>query len=433
MQRLLLTALLTVACTSGPPPGFSGGTGDRWTFPLLGPLEDGLLITPVTIDGRGPYNFVIDPDANVSVIDEQVVKDVKMMTSKGPHRLDESDTQHPRFYADVRGLEIGTLIIERRDAMIVKEHTYDANGRRIYGVIGRDVLADSLVFGVDREQGLGHLITVKGFKPPADAITIKYGLLPANIPNAQVQPVERRIVNGTVNGEPLNLHLDLGAPTSQLREPSWEAAKLTVHDTQSAVIDEVGTPRRITKVGVGDTVTVGAASASKIAFVPYEDKRFSEHQVHGTLGLDFFRPYTVWANWDATSFLLTRRTPVPVETRIARWESGALGKCKTVGCVTVRITDPLAGKQVDPNKPHPGVVLSVTRDEAAGGMDLEVVLEAKDNPALPRLAVNLNASSDRVLQHLKAEWVGVKLTVVDASPYPRACPNADGCVDLLAR
>ena len=31
------------------------------------------LITPVTVKGKGPYLFLIDPDANLSVIDQQVV------------------------------------------------------------------------------------------------------------------------------------------------------------------------------------------------------------------------------------------------------------------------------------------------------------------------------------------------------------------------
>ena len=56
--------------------------------------------------------FGIDPDANVSLIDEQVVKEVSLRTYKGPHRLDETDTQQPRFYAEVLALEIGALIIE---------------------------------------------------------------------------------------------------------------------------------------------------------------------------------------------------------------------------------------------------------------------------------------------------------------------------------
>ncbi len=66
-------------------------------------------------------------------------------------------------------------------------------------------------------------------------------------------------------------------------------------------------------------------------------------------------------------------------------------------------------------------------------MELEVTLEAKDRPDLPRLVVNMNPNGDRVMDHLKAEWTGVTLVVVDASPFPRACTGATGCVDVIAR
>jgi hypothetical protein len=437
LRTLLTTVALGISlasCTSGPPPGFVGGTGNHWSFPLVGSLEDDLLITPVTIDGRGPFLFALDPDANVSIVDEQLVKEVGLRTRKGPHRLDETDTQHPRFYAEVLALEIGNLIVERRDAMIVKTGTFDAIGRRIHGVLGKDVLADSLVFGFDREQGLAYLTTVKAFKPPPDAIPVKYQLVRSMIQNAEVVPLGRRLANAMIGGEQFSMHLDLGAQASQLRASAWERAKLVPREGTTSVIDEVGTRRGVAKLGVAEAVTLGGASAAKVAFVPYDDKRWSDQELDGTLGLDFFRAYSVWINWDAKTYYLAKRRPVAPATRADRWDVGALGKCKQLGCVSARLVDPLAGKPADPTKPHPGVVLAVTREDQAGGMELEVVLEATGRPELPRLVVNMGPTADRVMQHLKSEWVGVTLTVVDASPFPRACPGTvAGCVDLLAR
>jgi hypothetical protein len=429
----LAAALGLAGCTSGPPPGFAGGTGDRWAFPLVGALEDDLLIAPVTIDGRGPFLFGIDPDANASLIDERLVKELKLVTRKGPDRVDESETKHPRFYAEVNALELGTLIVERRDAMIVKVGTLDVNGRRIHGMIGKDVLADSFVFGFDRDQGFGYLTTVKAFKPPPGAIALPFVILPSRLPNAQVLPTPRRLVRASIGGEPFTLHLDLGAAASQLRESLWARAKLTPKDVNAAVIDEVGMPRAVTKAGISEGVTVGSAAAAKLAFVPYADKRWSDREIDGTLGLDFFRAYTVWLDGEGKTCHVGPRRPVEPKIRITRWESGALDRCTQLGCVTVRLVDPLAGKPVDPARPHPGLVLSITREEPAGGMGLEVILEATGRPELPRLVVNLPPTADRVIEHLRPEWVGAALVVVDASPYPRQCPAEGGCVDLLAR
>ncbi|MEJ7597064.1 MAG: hypothetical protein WKG01_04065 [Kofleriaceae bacterium] len=433
-ELLLAVVLVTTACTSGAPPGFSGvGGGDRWTFPLVGPLEDGLLVTPVTVGQYGPYLFAIDPDASITVIDGELVKETELRTFEGPPRLDETDTQQARIYAEIVGLEIGTLILERLDAIVVKTKTFDQAGRRIHGVIGKDVLADSLVFGFDREQGLAHLLEAKSFKPPAGAIEIKYLELKSQIVNAKVPPTPRRLAKAQVNGEPVTLHLDLGATASQLRESAWPTAKLASRELQGGVIDEVGTLRRIKTVSEPAPASLGAAANPEVVFLPYADKRWPEQDLAGTLGLGFFAPYSVWIDWTTRTYYLVPRTTGATATRIKRWDSGPLARCKDNGCITFRLVDPLAGKPLDEGKVHPGVVLSVTRDPRAGGSDLEVILEAKDQPELPRLIVNLPAHVDRVIDQLPASFVGTTLQVIDASPHPRACQTRAACVDKLAR
>ncbi len=430
---LFAVVALAGGCTSGAPSGFAGSKGDRWAMPLVGPLENGLMLTQVTLDGKGPYLFAIDPDADISAIDEQVLKETQFRTFRGPSRLDETGTQQIRFYADVSGIEVGTLIVERRNAMIVKLGTFDREGRRIHGLLGRDIIPDSLVFGFDRDQGLAQLVVKKSFVPPANAIKIPYELVLSQLPNIDVQPVSRRIAKVTIGGASFAMHLDLGEELSTLRENEWDKAKLTAEPAKAGSIDEVGIPHKIEKVGVGQATSLGTATVDKLTFAPYEDKRWPEQNVAGTLALDFFRGYNVWLDWDSRALYLAPRTPVPLATRIGRWDTGALGKCPHPGCVEVRMIDPMAGKELAAGAPHPGVILSVTRDEAAGGMDLEVVLEAKDHPELPRLVVNMSPNGERVLEHLKAEWANVAVQVIDASPFPRACPGATGCVDVIAR
>ncbi len=430
----LVAALALVgACTSGAPPGFAGSKGDRWALPLVGPLENGLLLTPVTLDGKGPYLFAIDPDADISAIDEQVVQETQFRAFRGPARLDETDTQQIRFYAEVSGIEVGTLIVERRNAMIVKRGTFDREGRRIHGLLGRDILPDSLVFGFDRDLGLAQLVVKKSFTPPANAIKIPYEVVPSQISNIDVKPVSRRLARATIGGESFAMHLDLGEQLSTLRGSEWDKAKLVAQPAKAGSIDEVGMPHRIDKVGVGQAVSLGGATVDKLTFAPYEDKRWTALDLSGTLALDFFRDYDVWLDWDGRALYLAPRAPAPLATRIDRWEIGALGKCPHPGCVEVRMIDPLAGKELPAGAPHPGFIVSVTRDEPAGGMELEVVLEAKDHPELPRLVVNMSPNGDRVLEHLKAEWANITLQVVDASPFPRACAGATGCVDVIAR
>ena len=435
-QALILAAIAGIACaacTSGAPPGFVGGRGDRWTFPLIGPTEDGLLLVPVSIDGKGPYVFAIDPDANISAVDEQIVKEGSLVTKKGPKLLDETDTQQIRFYAELPNFELGNLIIQRHNAMIVRRGTFDREGRRIMGLLGRDVLADSLVFGFDRDHGIGELVIVKSWKAPPGAARIPFELVPANIQNIEVQPVPRRLATATIGGESFAMHLDLGAQLSTLRPGLWDKLKLTTLEVRTGSIDEVGVPHLIEKVGKGASATLGPITNDKVLFAPFEDKRWREVDLAGTLALDFFRDHDVWIHWDDQAIYVVKRAPQPLATRIGRWETGALGKCPHAGCVTVRLIDPMAGKELAPGAKHPGVVLSVTRDEPAGGMDLEVTLEPVGRPDLPRIVVNLTPNGERVMDHLKAEWAGVTFQVVDASPFPRECRSATGCIDQVTR
>jgi hypothetical protein len=434
MRTALFAVVVASACTSGPPPGFSGGTGDRWTFPLVGPIEDDVLIAPVSIAGRGPFLFAIDPDANISIIDEEVVRKLDLPTGKGPARLDETDTQQTRFYAEILQLELGSLVVTQRQMMVMTKGRFDMNGRRVMGVIGRDVLADSLVFGFDREHGLGYLTTVGSFTPPPGATKLAWSQLNSRVQNAEMNPMPRRLVKATIGPTSFELHLDLGAAHSELRQASWPAAKLEERAVKTATIDEAGVVHRKEVLAIAPTVTVGELAANDVTFVPYADKRWPEGEIDGTLALDFLRGYSAWVHWDSKAYYLAPRTPVSAKERIARWEDEipSFGKCVSVGCVKVRIVDPMEGKTLEEGKPHPGVVLVVERDPALVGRDLEIVLEAKDRPTAPRLLVALPSTATRAMQQLKGDFVGATLEVVDASPYPRVCPSGT-CVDLLAR
>src|SRR5882762_2878196 len=105
-------ALVLITCTGcamGAPPGFS--PGDTWTLPLVDPLADGKLITPVYVEGRGPYLFAIDPDAPMSMVDGSVIADGEFRAHLGPRVTNEHDVTHPTFYAQLTNIAIGDLRI----------------------------------------------------------------------------------------------------------------------------------------------------------------------------------------------------------------------------------------------------------------------------------------------------------------------------------
>jgi len=275
-------------------------------------------------------------------------------------------------------------------------------------------------------------VVERAFRPPAGAVAIPYAVLEPRIPSARVQPLPRRLVRAEIGGEAFPLHVDLGEVTSQLREELWERAKLVARDVQATALDDAGSARPVRRGSDLAPVTVGAIDA-RAAFIPYADRRWEEQAIAGTLGLGFFAGHAVWASWHARTLHLVPRRPIDAATRIARWDSPVLAKCQATGCIQHRIIDPLGGKPPEEGKPHPGLVLSITREERAGGMDLEIVLAAQGDDQLPLLIVNLPQHVDRLIYQLKPDFLGKPLAVVDASPYPRRCPSHDGCVDLFAR
>ena len=437
-RRHAALAIAAVAALAGcpqqhGPSGVTGANRDRWTFPLIGPLENGLLVTSVTINDHGPYLFVLDPDARTTAIDAQVARDGKLPVTNGPPVVDESGTPQPVKYTTITSVEIGSVIVESRPVLVVRAGAFDSGARRISGVLGRDIIDDALLFGFDRDRGIGFLYERKGWQVPPGAQAVPFEVAPAVPTPTSTLPVPRRLVKATINGEQFTLHLDFGAIASSLRQPLWERAKLVSREVEVTAIDEVGVPHPWRQASEPTTAALGATQNDRVVFVPYDDKRVPEG-VDGTLALNFFANNDVWIDWQLHTIYLLKRDPVPLDQKLQRWDTGPLGgKCEHPACVAVRLIDPLGGKPVEEGKQHPGVVLSLQRDERAGGMDLEILLEPKDRPELPRLIVNLPPNVDRLIEHLGPEFLGIELVVVDASPYPRACPTANGCVDQLAR
>ena len=204
------------------------------------------------------------------------MQEIAPRTGEGPKLLDEGDTERGRFYAEILEWQLGSLSVKNKPAQIVPTGLFDREGRRIHGIIGRDILADSIAFTVDRDAGVLVLVTKDRFRAPGAAIKLGFSTLSSQIENAEVAPLSRHLVDATIDGERFKMHVDLGAVASQLRSRSWAKAKLAVTPVQGAVIDEVGTPRTVDKQGVAATVSIGGAKTANVPFVPYGNKRWPD-------------------------------------------------------------------------------------------------------------------------------------------------------------
>jgi hypothetical protein len=481
----LLASLFVIAlassCSVGAPPGFSEGT--RWTFPLVDPLDDGLLVTPVYVKGKGPFLFAIDPEANISIIDERVAIAADLRTDRGyTTRLwGEDGERRIRFNAELRDLQVGNLYVEVRRALMVPHGTMSISGRPIMGVLGRNVIADSLVFGFDRDRGIAWLQKESSFTPAAGAMRIDYSptatytpMVPplagadvnsrlADSPDEPDEPgtpsmtmfdgrhgvtdnkAELAIAHVKLGDRDSVVDLQLGSAITRLRASIADALGASGSARTAIEFDATGA-RRVLAVSGGIKVSAGGAENDRVAVARYVDRSELPSNAmffDGTLGMNFFAPFDVSADWSHHAIYLSPRDSAPqTAVRLGRWSS--LASCAHAGCATVTIAVPPmpAGPSAPPSDvegsaaalapaPAPAAptmaVLHVTRD-AGTTTALELRLRATGNPDLPDLVVELPEGVRDVLAPMRGVAANAHYEVVDASPFAGACPGDGGCV-----
>jgi len=383
------------ACAHGAPPGYSDGTS--WSAPLVSPLERGPLLVPVEIQGRGPYLFALDPDSPTSRIDRALAEELDLYRGPNVREIDESDTSHPRLLALIRTLRIGDLAtVGDRLVVVMPAGSLPASDRGVRGVVGRDVLADSLVFGFDRAAGHAYLVTQEAFTPAAgaDAIAFEtvgesngaryyFAAMPQDSTSTdRVYRSALRVATVDVGGAPAKMQVAFGDWYSALRQPRWAGTVKVRYD------------------GAPLTLTVR----------PFHDRRHDERELDGTLGLDAFAPYRVMANWHRHTVYVSPRAATAPARRMARWQ-GVLGACATTGCAAVavdhsRLTVERAGSD------QPLEVLIEIADAGGRAVGHRVAVLPAGVATLDG-AVSVDAASARIL---------------DVDPFPRACAGDGGCV-----
>jgi hypothetical protein len=410
--------VLLAACSIGAPPGFS--EGDTWSFPLVDPLADGRLVTPVTIDGKGPFLFAIDPNTRDAIVDMELYK---LLGAQGAEGMigDQADKTHHAYDFTLPNVQIGDLRVSLLYAVAWNNHRFDSAGRRIYGVIGREVLADSLVFGFDRDRGIAWVKTTQAFSPPADARVLDYskGDRTIGYKGRSNLYLRHELVSAAIDGRTYPLAIDFGRVVNQLRYGHWAETGIAPVTKASYIVDEVGGWRATEFVGNAHHVETQGIARDALGFVTFDDQRIlDDGEIEGSLGLDFWKPFAVADDQQHEKLYLTpRRDPAEsAQLRMNRW--GAMLPCGATGCAAVQITSDAAPR------------LQVTRDPSAGQAPLELVVAATaaNGDKLPMLTISLPAGVADLSTPLDPRYTGATVDVIDASPFPRDCDSPAHCV-----
>ena len=458
MRRLLIALALCSGCAVGAPPGFSDG--DLWTFPLVAPLEDDLLLVPVYVQDRSePLLFMIDPDSRQSSIDNALQSELKPYSVQAPEEVTEADSPIPVFVAEIAKIKVGDLEVKNIKMRVHNAGTFFSGGRVVRGILGRDVIADSLVFAADRDRGVAFLATQGSLSPPAGAIEVGFR-----------HYFHRQIASITVNERnKFDVHLDLGARTSMLFANRMAKAGMPRLNVRALLVDEYGYKREESSGGLAAKLALGEARADGVLFLPFGDKRIDDDELQGALGQNFFSRFHMTINWDKKKLWLKPRSGDLIGTakeRLQRW-GNLFDKCKHPACVSVELVreeappaapaapaapvapaaPPAAGEPggVTPAPPvtpapapaepaaAPAVAgplkeLRIVREDLAS-IDYEVMLEAVNADGkplgLPRLLAHLPGGIPTVTQrNLPPEYgAAAAFMVLDVSPFPRPCEN----------
>lgn len=108
--------------------------------------EQGGVMVPVMLNGKGPFTMLLDTGSTHSVITASVVAATGARTVAQRSVIASAD-HAMRAIAAVEGLSLGPHNVDRLLPSIVADGAFDT-GRKILGLIGQDVLA-SLRFSVD--------------------------------------------------------------------------------------------------------------------------------------------------------------------------------------------------------------------------------------------------------------------------------------------
>ena len=402
---------LIAGCARGAPPGFS--PGEHWTLPLVDPLADGKLLTPVYIEDRGPFLFAIDPDAPRSIVERSAAAGGTFPILNRGRLIDEADVGHPAFDVQVVALRAGDLTVDLPTLLVARDGSFNDQGRRIHGVLGRDVIADSVAFGFDRDRGIAWLTTHDVFAPPAGATvvpfdTIKYALR------------RRSTVEAHINGKPYELALDFSKVPSRFWVERWrEAAVAPAAPRTVAFTDDTGRRQRAQIAARAATIRIGDVTRHDVELAPFSDQRHQPWELQGSLGLGFLAPYVVVLDRHNRRLYLTPRADRPSQTvvRLGRWPELAR-TCPSGTCVRLEV-DAAAGG------------MRVTRDPAAIDQDLEVILAATSAAGAPLapVAIHLPRGIGEVRGAVGGDYTTARYHVLDLSPFPRACGGCIGAAE----
>jgi hypothetical protein len=308
-----------------------------------------------------------------------------LFTGRAAVQRQTEDDHYSRFaIAEVKKMTIGDLSIRNMRVRVHDDGLYWSGNRRVRGILGRDVISDSLVYKFDRDKGMMYIGTQGNLKAPEGADKLSF---------TQSYDKHRRYlakleINRT---HKLTVHLDLGARTSMLWSHLIKKYKMPNVPIQAELVDEYGTRRTVNSGTIAGIVRANEIETTALTMLPYADKRVDQEDLDGVLGLNFFNKYNITVNWHRKKFWMQPRNPnvlADATARVTRW-GDQLTACETLACLRPTLLgrpDPVVAPEPPAvTEAAPGTEAALVDPEAAVGENGPVAVAgpSTDGGAVP--------------------------------------------------
>ncbi len=379
------------------------------------PLVSEQVVVPAYVHGKGPYLFVLAPDARVTTIDRGLAQELKLFSPANSWTafIDTSDREVRLRQYEILEMQLGQLHLRNFKVYGAKAGSLEVAGRKVHGVIGGNILTRTVVVDIDRDRGR----VVLGLDPNPPRGAVRLGGLRRRS--------RKIVVPARVEGQRVELAVDLSVPHTGMRFDAFELLPGRSYAQSLRWTDEFGTRVSSTE-SKRLRCSLGAALGFSIAFATHPDERLFYHNYHGVLGQDFLARHRVVFNADGRELWLSPRATnlgAHVGERLDRW-GRTFESCRANHCGEL---DYAAPSRVLIVRPAPEL-----------DNKYDVFLEAQDRHgqgiagALLRVTVDPSVREHRLSpSELSPVFAGAHgFRIVDLSPVESGCER--GCVEPTA-
>lgn len=277
---------------------------DRIRFSLV----KNLIVIPVYLNNKGPYNFILDTGVSLLLITDPSIADSLELSNQRTIKISGygGGEEMEAMVSNDLSVSVGNLRLWDVPSAVLKSDVFNLSnylGIKVYGLIGYPFFKDLLVQINYDNKTLAFQSAYLGVKNPGEAVPIEL---------IDQKPFVRATINCGQEDLELKLIIDNGA-SHALSLESYHSAPFPLPPKTIPANLGVGLGGKISgSIGRTQTVTIGPYRLKNVlsSFPDYADVGFRslKKERNGNLGADFLRHFNVTLDYSNAVMYLKKST-----------------------------------------------------------------------------------------------------------------------------